>query len=41
MILVGVGQHQAKEVATLLQEIADIRQHQIDAGQGFVAEGHT
>ena len=33
MVLVGVGEHDAGEVAALLDQIADVRQDQIDARQ--------
>src|SRR5438477_4401808 len=37
MILVGVGEHDADEIAALLDQEADVRQDEIDAGQIFLA----
>ena len=33
VVFVGVGQHEANEVAAFLDQKADVRQNQIDAGQ--------
>src|SRR5690242_5904197 len=33
MILMGMGQHEAGKVLALLDEVADVRENQIDAGQ--------
>ena len=33
MVLVGVGEHDAGDVAALLDQIADVGKHQVDAGQ--------
>ena len=37
MVLVRVGQHQAQDVATLFEQVTDIREDEIDAGQLFFA----
>ena len=37
MILMGVGEHEADEVLALLDQKADVRQDQVDAGQMLVA----
>ena len=39
MVLMRVGQHDAEEVAALLDQIADVRQDQVDAGQFLAGEG--
>ena len=42
MIFVGVGKHQTNKIAALLNQKADIRQNQIDAGQMLLGgEGNT
>ncbi len=33
MILVGMGEHESQQIAALLDQEADIRHDQIDAGQ--------
>jgi hypothetical protein len=38
MVLVGVGEHEAEQIAALLDEITNVGQDEIDAGQRIVAE---
>ncbi len=39
MVLVGMGQHDAREVGPALLDEGGIRHHDLDAGRGIVAEG--
>ena len=42
MVLVAMGEHEAQNVFALLDEIADVRHDEIDAGQMlFGGEGHA
>jgi hypothetical protein len=41
VILMGVGQHDAEDVVGVLLDEAGVRQDNLDAGRGLVAEGHA
>src|SRR5436190_5617509 len=41
MILMRMGEHEAEQVAPLLDEITDVRQNEIDAGQIIAGESDT